>query len=227
MAQTEPMSQDSRWVVDALLFDLDGTLIDSTPSVERSWRKLAARIGIDYDEIDGTYHGVPARQTLVRLLPAATARQIEEIVDWLVEVEVADTEDIVVLPGSLAVLDALPSHRWAIVTSGSRRLATARIQAAGLPMPRHLVTADDVTIGKPNPMPYLVGADRLGFAAGRCLVLEDAPAGITSGLAAGAVVLGLRTTHPELAVPTIKDLSELEVSADRLGVIVNTYALQV
>lgn len=227
MAQTEPMSQDSQWVLDALLFDLDGTLIDSTPSVERSWRKLAAKIGVDYDEINGMHHGVPARQTLVKLLPAATAPQVDEIVDWLVEVEAADTEDIVVLPGSLAVLDALPSHRWAIVTSGSRRLATARIAAAGLPMPRHLITADDVTIGKPNPMPYLVGADRLGFSAGRCMVLEDAPAGITSGLAAGAVVLGLRTTHSELAVPTIKDLSELEVSADRLGVIISTYALVV
>ncbi|RIJ70167.1 HAD family hydrolase [Nakamurella silvestris] len=209
-----------QWVVDAILFDLDGTLIDSTPSVERSWRSLGEKVGIPYEEYAGMYHGVPAKQTLRRLLPDISAAELDDLAEWLVEVEATDTEDIIVLPGTETVLDLLPVDRWAIATSGTERLAKARIEAAGLKLPRTLVTADDVTTGKPDPAPYLLAAERLGFHPSRCLVVEDAPAGVTSGLAAGCPVLGLRTTHDDLTVPTVADLSEADISADRNGIIV-------
>lgn len=209
--------------VDAVLFDLDGTLADSTGSVDRSWRKLADRLGIDFDSMKGTYHGVPARQTLEKLMPGSTQAEIDEVSSWLEDVESSDTEGVVLIPGALEVLAGLPPERWAIVTSGTRRLATGRITAAGLPMPKELVTADDVSIGKPAPDPYILAARRLGFEPKRCLVVEDAPAGVASGLASGAMVLGLRTTHNDLGIPTVGDLTEVEmrVVGSRIGVSVN------
>ncbi len=208
-------------VVDAILFDLDGTLADSTRSVDRSWRKLADRLGISFDDLNGSYHGVPARQTIARLMPDSAQSEIDEVIEWLAEIEVSDTEDIVMIPGAFVVLDSLPPSRWAVVTSGTRALATARIIAAGLPMPRHLITADDVTAGKPAPDPYLLAAKRLGFEPKRCLVVEDAPAGVASGLASGATVLGLLTTHTDLGVPSIGDLTEMAVEQDRLGIAIS------
>lgn len=208
-------------VVDAILFDLDGTLADSTRCVDRSWRKLADRLGIDFAEMNGSYHGVPAKQTLARLMPDSSQSEIDEVAVWLAGVEISDTDDIIPIPGALAILDALPSSRWAVVTSGSTALATARITAAGLPLPRHLISADDVSVGKPAPDPYLLAAKTLGYEPKRCLVVEDAPAGVASGLASGAMVLGLRTTHPDLGVPTIADLTALSVSVDRLGIAID------
>lgn len=206
--------------VDAFLFDLDGTLIDSTPCVDRSWRKAAERIGVDFDAMQGSHHGVPSRQTLTRLMPGASDAEIDEINDWLADLEMADTDGIVVLPGTRRILSELPPDRWAIVTSGVQRLARARIAAAGLPEPAVLVTADMVPIGKPDPAPYLLGARLLGVEAKHCLVVEDAPAGVSSGLAAGATVLGLRTTHTDLGVPSVANLSEvtLRITGDRIGV---------
>ena len=215
-----PQTTKMHITVDAVLFDLDGTLADSTPSVERSWRRLADRLGLDFGDLAGTYHGVPARQTLTRLMPDATAAEIEDVNTWLGDVEANDLDGVVPIPGALAVLSALPQDRWAIVTSGTRRLATGRIAAAGLPMPGELVTADDVSVGKPDPAPYVLAAKRLGFESKRCLVVEDAPAGVASGLASGAMVLGLRTTHSDLGVPSVADLTEVEMRVDgtRIGV---------
>ena len=209
--------------VDAVLFDLDGTLADSTGSVDRSWRKLADRIGIDFDGMHGSYHGVPARQTLERLMAGSTPAEIDEVNSWLADVEATDTDGVVAIAGAYAVLESLPLERWAIVTSGTRRLATGRIAAAGLPMPKELVTADDVSVGKPSPDPYILAAHRLGFEPKRCLVVEDAPAGVASGLASGAMVLGLRTTHSELGIPTVVDLTEVEMvmQGSRIRVSVN------
>lgn len=206
--------------VDAVLFDLDGTLADSTGSVDRSWRRLADRLGVDFEALNGSYHGVPARQTLTRLMPDASPAEVEEVNVWLADLEASDYDGVVPVPGALAVLASLPPERWAIVTSGTRRLATGRIAAAGLPMPGELITADDVAVGKPDPAPYVLAAQRLGFEAKRCLVVEDAPAGVASGLASGAMVLGLRTTHSDLGVPTVADLTEVEMRVDgvRIGV---------
>ena len=215
-----PQTTKMHITVDAVLFDLDGTLADSTDSVERSWRRLADRLGLDFGSLNGSYHGVPARQTLTRLMPAASPAEVDEVDTWLGDLEASDFDGVVPIPGALSVLGALPRDRWAIVTSGTRRLATGRIAAAGLPMPGELITADDVTVGKPDPAPYVLAAKRLGFEAKRCLVVEDAPAGVAAGLASGATVLGLRTTHSDLGVPSVTDLTEVEMRVDgsRIGV---------
>ncbi|MEO5832843.1 MAG: HAD-IA family hydrolase [Nakamurella sp.] len=209
--------------VDAVLFDLDGTLADSTASVDRSWRLLADRLGLDFEAMNGSYHGVPARQTLNRLMPGASEADIAEVNAWLGGVEEADFAGVVSIPGALAVLDWLPRDRWAIVTSGTRRLATGRIAAAGLPMPEQLITADDVAVGKPDPAPYILAAQRLGFESKRCLVVEDAPAGVASGLASGAMVLGLRTTHSDLGVPSVADFTEVDMRMDGVRIAVGLH----
>lgn len=131
-----------------------------------------------------------------------------------------DAYDCVPQPGALVALDQLPTTRWAVVSSRSRAVAVARIRAAELPLPRHLVTAEDVVSGKPDPAPYLLAASRLKCEPAFCLVVEDTPAGVASAKAAGMTVIGLRTTHPRLDAPCVDDLSEVEFSADRRGVVV-------
>jgi sugar-phosphatase len=173
------------------LFDLDGVLVDSTPAVARVWAGWAREHGFDADEVVRIAHGRPSITTIRELLPGgdheAEDREVERR-------EIADVEGVIPLPGAMELLQALPLERWAIVTSCTRPLAGGRIGAAGLPQPKHLVTASDVLRGKPDPEPYLKGAQALGVPAAECVVLEDAPAGIRAGKAAGARVLGLRTT---------------------------------
>lgn len=205
---------------EAILFDLGGTLVDSAAGVERNWRRLATEIGRPYEEIEPFVHGIPGRQALRMIEPEMPADRVAELVEMMVEGESTDTDDCRPLPGALNALDVLPTSRWAIVTSGSRRLAMARIAAAGLPRPRFLITADDVLQGKPDPAPYLLGASRVRREPARCLVFEDAPAGVASAGAAGIPVVGLLTTHRALGVPSVANLSEVEFSADRRGVIV-------
>src|SRR6266478_3387576 len=174
-----------------VLFDLDGVLVDSTPAVARVWAGWAHEHGFDPDEVVKKAHGRPSITTIRELLPhadhAAEDREMERR-------EIADLEGVVPLPGAVELLQALPQQRWAIVTSCTRALAHVRIGAAGLPKPKYLVTSTDVQHGKPNPEPYLKGAQILGVPAADCLVIEDAPAGIRAGKAAGASVLALRTT---------------------------------
>ncbi|HET9654636.1 MAG TPA: HAD-IA family hydrolase [Kineosporiaceae bacterium] len=176
---------------DAVLFDLDGTLIDSTPVVERSWALWARRRGLDRIGF-AVPHGIPARQVIASVLPPD---QHEAALAEIEAIEVADVDGIRVLPGALEALAVLPAGRAAIATSGSAELARARIAATGLPAPAVVVTASDVTVGKPDPQPYLLAAARLGADPARCLVVEDAPAGITSGTAAGCTTLAVTTTH--------------------------------
>jgi sugar-phosphatase len=174
-----------------LLFDLDGVLVDSTPAVARVWAGWARENGFDPDEVVKKAHGRPSITTIRELLPyadhAAEDREVERR-------EIADIEGVIPLPGAMELLQALPPDRWAIVTSCTRALAPVRIAAAGLPKPKHLVTSTDVKRGKPDPDPYLKGAQILGVPASECIVIEDAPAGIRAGKAAGARVLALRTT---------------------------------
>lgn len=160
---------------------------------------------------------------MLRLLdPDMPAELVEELNEFMIVGESTDTEDCIPLPGALTALDVLPTNRWAIVTSGSLRLARARIAAAGLPTPRFMVTADDVALGKPDPAPYLLGAERTGRPPASCLAFEDAPAGLASAQAAGVPVIGLRTTHPELiAATTVDTLADVEFSADRAGIVVS------
>jgi sugar-phosphatase len=174
-----------------VLFDLDGVLVDSTPAVARVWAGWAQEHGFDADEVVRRAHGRPSITTIRELLPGgdheAEDREMERR-------EIADVEGVIPLPGAMELLQALPLECWAIVTSCTRPLAGVRIRAAGLPQPTHLVTASDVLRGKPDPEPYLKGAQILGVPAAECVVIEDAPAGIRAGKAAGARVLALRTT---------------------------------
>jgi sugar-phosphatase len=195
----------------ALLIDLDGTLVDSTAAVARCWTRMADRLGLDPATIVGRYHGIPARSTLPLIDPTLSEAEVERLSNELLADEVRDTEGVVALPGAAALVAALPDRAWAIVTSCSPELALARLAAAELPVPPVLVTADDVRRGKPDPEPYLLGAERLGLVPADCLVLEDAPAGVESARAAGCPVLGVRTTHPELDAPTVPDLSAISV----------------
>jgi sugar-phosphatase len=177
-----------------VLFDLDGVLVDSTPAVARVWAKWAAKHGFVADEVVRQAHGRPSIATIRDLLPDAD-HEAENL-----EVERGEIEDIdgvIPLPGALELMQVLPQNRWTIATSCTRRLAEVRIRAAGLPLPKHMITSTDVQRGKPGPEPYIKAAKILGFAPVDCVVVEDAPAGIRAGKAAGARVLALRTTAPD------------------------------
>ncbi len=177
-----------------VLFDLDGVLVDSTPAVERVWGAWAVEHGFDPHEIVRRAHGRPSLATLRELLPNGNPEKENLEVERR---EIADLEGVVPLPGVLDLLRQLPADHWTIVTSCTRPLALVRIQAAGLPLPKVLMTSQDVTQGKPSPEPYLKGAASLGLEAADCLVVEDAPAGIQAGRSAGARVLALRTTEKD------------------------------
>jgi sugar-phosphatase len=175
---------------DAVLFDMDGTLIDSTPVVVRSWVAWALERGIDPRRLQG-HHGVPAAQIVRGLVPAD---EVDEALARIDALEIGDVAGITVLPGAAEALAALPEARRAIVTSCTTALAKARITATRLQAPAVVVTADDVPLGKPDPAPYLLGAERLGVDPARCLVVEDAPSGLTSARAAGSATLAVTTT---------------------------------
>jgi sugar-phosphatase len=181
----------------ALLFDMDGVLVDSTPAVARVWTVWANRFGLNPAEVVRQAHGRPSIATIRELLPSADHRAEDQAIE---KAEIEDIEDIVALPGTKQLLDALPPDRFAVVTSATHPLAVVRLQAAGFAIPKHLVTASDIQRGKPDPEPYLRGAQILGIPPVDCVVIEDAPAGIQSGKAAGSRVLALRTTTPDLAL---------------------------
>jgi len=182
---------------DALLFDMDGVLIDSTPAVARVWRRWALEHGFNPEEVVARAHGRSSITNIREYLPhadhAAENREVERR-------EMEDLEGVVPLPGALELLAALPPDRWTIVTSCTRPLAEVRIRAAGLPIPNKIVTSTDIVHGKPHPDPYLKGAAILGFPIADCVVVEDAPAGIRSGKAAAAKVIAFRTTAQDSAL---------------------------
>lgn len=206
-----------RFEVDALLFDMDGTLVDSTASVLRGWQTVAAEFPIPPDLFAVVpRHGRPAVEIMADLLPrelipAAAAR--------LDELERTDTDDVVLLPGAARLLAAAPAGRWAVVTSAGRPLAQVRLGAAGIGTvgiaAPALVTIDDVSRGKPDPEPFLLGAKLLGVPPERCLVFEDAPAGLAAARAAGAMTVAVTTTHTadELDADVIvPDLSAVRIA---------------
>ena len=175
----------------ALLFDLDGVLIDSTPAVARVWSRWAVAHGFDRDEVVKMAHGRPSRTTIRDLLPNADEQKEDHEVERM---EIEDLEGVVVLPGARRLLESLPAERWTIATAATRALAEVRLRAAGLPIPKTMITSSDVKIGKPDPEPYLKAAATLNYAASDCVVVEDVPAGIRAGKSAGAHVIALLTT---------------------------------
>jgi len=178
--------------VRGVLFDMDGVLMSSLGSVERSWRSYAASRGLDAEAAIKMAHGRRAIETVHALRPDLDASAELRVIE---ELEVADNEGLVVYPGVMEMLAALPEGRWGIVTSATERLARSRLAVAGIPVPRHFVTSDMVAQGKPFPEPYQRGASLLGVPVERCLVIEDAPAGVAAGKAAGCRVMAVLTTH--------------------------------
>lgn len=175
----------------ALLFDLDGVLIDSTPAVARVWSQWAVENGLDPETVVRMAHGRPSRTTIRELLPNADIDREDREVERR---EMEDLDGLVLLPGARQLLNSLPPECWTIATSCTRPLAEVRLRAAGLPIPRTMITSSDVKIGKPDPEPYLKAAAKLGFAAADCVVVEDAAAGVRAGKAAGARVIAFLTT---------------------------------
>jgi mannitol-1-/sugar-/sorbitol-6-phosphatase len=202
----------------ALLFDMDGVLVDSTPAVARVWTSWALEHGFDPAEIVQKAHGRPSLATIRELLPRADHEAENREVERR---EIEDIADVVALPGASELLRAIPEARWSVVTSATRRLAEVRLRAARLPVPKHLVSSDDVQRGKPFPDPYQKGAEILGIAPADCVVAEDAASGVRSGKATGARVLALRTTSTEAELLSAganwiaDDLSALSLESQR------------
>ncbi len=205
----------------AILFDLDGVLVDSTPSVARQWALWARENNVDPEKAVEVAHGRRTIESVKILAPhldaLAETKKIESR-------EVDDNEGVLVMPGAAELLKSLPPERWCVVTSGTLRLATSRLKVGNLTVPSVLVSADDVVNGKPHPEPYLKGASLLNMRPADCLVIEDAPAGIAAAHAAGMKVVALMTTYPVSAlegadaiVGALADV-KVTVSADGLTI---------
>lgn len=175
-----------------VLFDMDGILISSIGSVERSWTRWAEMRGVDPEYACKMAHGRRAIETAALLRPDLDSQAELKLIE---DFELADGAGLAVLPGVLALLQSLPDNCWTVVTSATERLARLRLAQAGIPLPPHLVTADDVTQGKPDPAPYLAGAALLGVPAEDCVVFEDAESGTLAGRAAGCTVIATTFSH--------------------------------
>lgn len=187
---------------EAILLDLDGVLVDSTPCVTRVWSRWAREHGLDPEYVVHVAHGQRAIETVRIVVPSLDAQKETDRIEHM---EINDTDGLRVLPGAKELLGKIPPERYAIVTSGTRRLATKRLQVAGLPVPAATITADDVSRGKPDPEPYLAGARALGFEPNLCVVFEDAPSGIRAAKNAGMTAIAVLTTFGP------RDLAEADV----------------
>jgi sugar-phosphatase len=176
----------------AILFDLDGVLLDSTRCIERHWQEWAEQHGLDLKMVLQNAHGVRTIETIRMVAPHVDAEK--EAADFTAY-EILDTEGVIPIPGAKELMTNFDVNKWAVVTSGGYDLVQARMKKAGLPMPKFIVTGDDVSQGKPSPIPYLTGADKLGVSFENCVVIEDAPIGIKAGKAAKMRVIGIASTH--------------------------------
>ena len=179
----------------AVLFDLDGTLVDSTKIVGRIWGEWARRQGLDPDWVIHVAHGQRTYDSVKTVAPYLTLEQQHQAFKDIEGREIVETEGLVVFEGGKQLIGSLPQNRWTIVTSGTRPLAEARLRAAGLPVPAQMITADDVENGKPHPEPYLKGAKLLGVSPAECVVIEDAPSGLRSAQTAGMKTIAVPTTY--------------------------------
>jgi mannitol-1-/sugar-/sorbitol-6-phosphatase len=199
----------------AILFDLDGVLVDSTGAVDRQWRIWARERGIDEEKVMAIAHGVRAVEVVRAVAPHLDP---EREVGKLESREAADRDGVAVMPGAIELIRAIPAGHWGVVTSGRRHLATGRLQLAHIPLPKVMVAGDDVSNGKPHPEPYLKGAEWLGAKPADCLVIEDAPAGIRAAHAGGMKVIALASTFPVSALSeadlVIRKLDQIEVSLE-------------
>ena len=196
----------------AIIFDVDGVLINSDPVAERHWRAWADRHGVDYEAIARIHHGRPTVETMRQVAPRL-AVDIAQEARLKETAEADDTDGLTIYGGVKELLAQLPRDRWGIATSGTRRTVSLRFSHLGLPEPAVVVTADDVQRGKPAPDPYLLAAEGLGLAPADCLVIEDAPAGVEAAKAAGARVIAVATTN------RIEDLGLADAIAPALAAI--------
>lgn len=207
---------------EAVIFDLDGVLVDSDAVIERRWRQWADHHGIPFEEVEAVYHGRPMVEVIEEVAPHLDPEaETNQVGAHMAN----DFEGLTAFEGAAALLEGLPNDRWAIATSGRHRTATARLTQTNLPRPNTLVTADDVQNGKPAPDPYQLAAEGLGRSPDQCLVLEDSPAGVESARRAGAHVIGITTTNsPEALsaadalVGTISDVHIEPTESGALGV---------
>lgn len=203
-----------------ILFDMDGILISSLGSVERSWTKWATLRGVDPAYALSLIHGRRAIESVAIMRPDLDS--VEEL-NLIEDIELADGEGITVLPGVKELIAALPRERWTVVTSATDRLASMRLQAAGFVLPDRLVTAESVDEGKPSPAPYLAGADLLGYAPEECVVFEDSASGVAAGCAANCTVIATTFSHEaehlECADYLVRDLTGIRayLSPDSAG----------
>jgi sugar-phosphatase len=198
---------------DAILFDLDGVLVDSRQCIERIWRAWASPLHINIDRV---LHYARGRRTIETIQLVAPHLDAQREAAELAAAEAYETEGLVKIPGALELLQSIPSNAWGIATSGTRVTASTRLAFGGLPIPDVLITAEDVTVGKPDPEPYLFAALMLGVKPASCVVIEDAPAGIQAGRAAGMHVVAVISsdyTAEELnqAHVVVRKLSDIEV----------------
>jgi sugar-phosphatase len=204
----------------AVLFDMDGTLVDSTRVVEDAWREWAKRHALPLDVVLAFSHGRPTIATMERFLPG---QDHTDELDEMTHYEEVEVGSILAIPGAAEVLRALQNHPWAIVTSAWRKLAESRVVAAGLPLPKIIVPVDEIRNGKPDPEGFLCAAAQLGVPPEECLVFEDTRPGIEAGLNAGMQVVGMLTTMPATELkhrPLIRDFRQVTVRAegDRINV---------
>jgi sugar-phosphatase len=202
----------------AILFDMDGVLVDSTPAVARAWNRWALANGLDPKPVIDGAHGRRTVETIRAFAPHIDAEKEARRIE---SVEAMDLEGVTVIPGAAQLLRSLPEGKWGVVTSATRPMATSRLRDTGLVVPRVLVSADDVVNGKPHPEPYLKGAAGLGIAPELCLVFEDSPAGIRAANDAGMRVIALRTTYPpgelQEAKERIGNFTEIRVERNQSG----------
>ncbi|MBC3230563.1 sugar phosphatase [Serratia fonticola] len=212
------------------LFDLDGTLVDSLPAVERAWTQWAERHGISPQQVLDFIHGKQAITSLRHFMPNATEAELQHEFTLLEQVEAEDTGGVKALPGALALLERINALGipWAIVTSGSVPVANARRLAGGVPLPEVFITSERVKQGKPHPDAYLLGAQGLGLAPQDCVVVEDAPAGILSGLAAGCQVIAVNapvdTPKLDQVDLILSSLEQLKIAKSEQGAVIELIA---
>ncbi|MDP9039914.1 MAG: HAD-IA family hydrolase [Acidobacteriota bacterium] len=212
-----------------LLFDMDGVLVSSIGSVNRCWHRWCTLNHVPDPAAFEVPHGTRALDIIRILKPEWNDAEVQAGLRQIEDLEIADVADLRVLPGVKALLSALPPERWAIVTSATHRLLTARLKAAGLPIPERLITGEMVTRGKPDPEPYRRGAELLGLTPADCIVVEDAPSGVGAGIAAGSRVLAVLTTHSpsELSAATwrLGSLADLHVTQTPAGLVLQPSSL--
>ena len=196
-----------------LLFDLDGTLIDSLHAVDRAWTTWALRHRLEPSEVLPLIHGRRSIESIRAILPDADS-EAEDLV--LRQIESSDTRWVKALPGAVELLRGLPPHKWGVVTSGTSDVARARLRAAGIPVPAACVFGEDVSFGKPHPEPYLLGAQYLGLEPTEIVAFEDTAAGLQSIVSAGMSAVAVSFPYD----PVIYDYRHVEVHADGDGMVV-------